>query len=55
MIQHLLKFLLSLDHVSITPNTRFSFGVDWRIWIIPAVILLALAGWWSYRRQSTSP
>src|SRR4051812_32626549 len=55
MIQKLLEFLLSLERVTITPNTRFSFGVDWRIWIIPAVLLLGIAGWWSYRRQSTSP
>ena len=55
MLQKILQFLFYPSHVTITGNTRFAFGVDWRGWIVPVVIALALVGWWSYRRQSTSP
>ena len=55
MFEKLMAFLFSLDHVSFTQNTHFRFGVEWRAWIIPAVIVLALLGWFSYRRQTASP
>lgn len=54
MLQNVFEFLFSLNRVSITPGTRFHFAVDWRGWILPAVITLFAIGWWSYRRQSVA-
>src|SRR5437762_2407797 len=54
MLQKFLEFLFSLNHVSITRQTRFAFAVDWRAWIFPVVIAWLAIGWWSYRRQSVA-
>lgn len=55
MLNDLLRWLFSLERVSITPNTRFTFGVSWAAWIFPIVLLLAFLGYLSYRKQSASP
>ena len=54
MLQKILEFLFSLHTVKITAGTRFAFGVEHPGWIWPAAIVLAVAGYWSYRKQSTT-
>ncbi len=55
MFQQILNFLFSLDKVTFSAGTRFSFGIEYPMWILPAALVLAVFGYWSYRRQTTTP
>ena len=55
MISRLLEFLFSLQHVRITPNTRFTFVWNYPVLIVLGAIALAAIGYTFYFRQSASP
>jgi hypothetical protein len=55
MFSRFLEFLFSLQHVRITPGTRFSFVWNHPVLIILGAIVLAVIGYTFYFRQAASP
>ncbi len=55
----LLEYLLNLHTVSLRDPSRlrFTFGIEspWLMLLIILALILAVFGYWSYRRQSTTP
>ena len=56
-MEAMLKFIFNLHHLRPTDlsRMRFSFAAESIWWAVPAVIALAILGYWSYQRQSASP
>lgn len=55
MMSRFLEFLFSLEHVRITPNTRFSFVWNHPALIVLGAIVLAILGYTLYFRQAATP